>query len=238
MAWVLMACLAAHASRAASPERQQPAQQAAQKKVDELGEVLVEATRQRARRPGFKAYESSFGWLARMVGTFVIDGTMDPKAQGRREDLRPVSGRAVCLGFGAAPGVQCELKLRWPGSTSPEGPMATAFSGMDPSAALFGLDLVTSGVSYILVDSNGIAETSIGDMVSADTMVSHARCGTIDGNCERITRFTASADLKTVTVSMELQVDQVKSASFDFVMHRVPGRPATVYGREQKKAKK
>jgi hypothetical protein len=238
MACVLIACLATSGSRAASPERQQPAQQPSQKKVDELSEVLVEATRQRAKRPGFKAYESSFGWLARMVGTFVIDGTMDPKAQGLREDLRPVTGRAVCVGFGAAPGVQCELKIRWPGSTAPEGPMATAFAGMDPSSALFGLDLVTSGVSYILVDSNGIAETSIGDMVSADTMVSHSRCGSIDGNCQRITRFNASPDLTTVTVNMELQVDQVKSATFDFVMHRVPGRPATVYGREQKKAKK
>jgi hypothetical protein len=53
-----------------------------------------------------------------------------------------------------------------------------------------------------------------------------------------MTRFTASPDLKTVTVTMELLVDQVKTASFDFVMHRVPGRPATVYGRKPTKAGK
>lgn len=231
------ACTWADMGHAAAPTL--PPQAQPPRKIDELGEVLVQGTRQRPKQPGFKAYEHSFSWLARMVGTFVIDGTVDAHAQGRQEDLHPVNGRAVCVGFGAAPGVQCDLKVRWPDSVPGDsGAMTHALFALDPSSALFGLDLVSSGVSYILVDGNGFAETAIGEMISADTMVSRSRCSTVAGNCERVTRFNASADLKTITVSMVLRVDQAKVATFDFVMHRVPGRPSVVYGRQQKKAGK
>lgn len=231
----MLACAAPGASSAASAERQQPPPQA-QRKLDELSEVLVEGTRQRDKRPGFKQYEQDFGWLARMVGTFVIDGGVDLRAQGLHEDQRQVTGRAVCLGFGAAPGVQCELKLRVPDVADDALPAAAA--GLDSTSALFGFDLARSGIAYVLVDSKGIAETTVGAMVTADTMQSHARCGLAGGNCNRISTFTAHPDLKTVDLNMDVEVDGVKAAAFTLVLHRVPGRPSVVYGREPQKARK
>jgi hypothetical protein len=236
----MLACVSSLASNAADAGRQQPQAQSqaqAQKKVDELSEVLVEATRQRTRRPGFREYEQDFNWLARMVGTFVIDGRVDLGPRNPDGNPGTVTGRAVCVGFGVAPGVQCELRMRWPGSSGASAEIA-GLANLDPASALFGFDLAKSGVSYILVDNKGTAETAVGMMVTSDTMQSRARCGAIAGNCERVSRFTAHPDLKTVDLHMDVEVDDSRVASFALVMHRVPGRPAVVYGREQKDSKK
>src|SRR5688572_29809952 len=88
---------------------------------DELDEVFVEGRRNRDRPRSWDDYQQPFNFLARLVGQYVVAGQVDLHAQGKTEDLRTVSGRATCLGFGAAPGVQCELNLQWPETRGPGG---------------------------------------------------------------------------------------------------------------------
>jgi hypothetical protein len=231
---IALAWLVAGPVQAAAAGKPQPQPQS-QSEADELDEVLVEGNRLRAARPGFKQYEQSFGWLARMVGSYVVEGTVDLHAAGRSEDLRKASGRLECVGFGSAPGVQCELRVRWVDATGKDGEaLAGVATSLNPAALLFGVELVHSGISYMLVDSQGYAETTVGEMTSADTMQSRATCGAIAGNCERVSRITASPDLKTLDMKMDLLIDRQKAVSFALVMRRASGSPAVVYGRKEK----
>jgi hypothetical protein len=237
--FILRICLVATAwsvsvSNLAAEEPVQPQQMSMAD--EELGEVLVEGDRAKKRRPGFKQAQSNFDWLARLVGQFVVDGQVELKTKGDSKDSRKVSGRAECTGFGAAPGVICELKIRWPDLTGPGGESVPGgVSDLDPAVVLYGFDIGRVGISYILVDSRGAAETSVGELFTADTMHSRAKCGAISGNCERMTRITAWPDLMTIDMEMNIQIDQEEFVGFKFAMHRVPGAPSVVYGRKQEK---
>lgn len=223
---------------------------------EELGEILVEAERARPKAHSWKEYQEPFNWLARMVGTFVIDGNVDLRAQGNEEDLRKVSGRAECVGFGVAPGVQCELKIRWPETSGPDGKaIPGGVSSLTHAVMLFGSELpdpnsrsiqinlpgrtqadqapATPGVAWILVDNRGVADNAVGRMVSADTMQSRSRCLDIPGDCERVVRITAWPDMRLVEFRIELVIDARKAVNFTFVMHRVPGTESVVYGRKK-----
>jgi hypothetical protein len=196
--------------------------------------VLVEGQRSRPKRPSFRQYQQPFNFLARLVGRFVIEGHVDLHGQGKREDLRKVSGRAECVGFGSAPGVQCELKVRWPDSTGPDGEaIPGGVSALNPAVMLLGFEPVKPGVSWIMVDSRGNADTAVGEMATPDTMQSRSKCVGIAGNCERVTQLTAWPDLKTVDMKIDLAIDGEKAVSFTFVMHRVPGTGSMVYGRKK-----
>jgi hypothetical protein len=205
----------------------------------ELSEVLVEGERNRPAHPGFKEYQATFDWLARLVGTFVIDGEVDVPVANAGTEQRSVSGSAECVGFGAAPGVQCEWKIRWPGSTEATSEdIPWEVSNLDPATLLYGMERRTSRVSWILVDSRGVAELAQGEMLTADTMRSRVKCGAIQGDCYRITRITAWPTLETIDVDMSVEIDGQKAAGTRFVMHRVPGVPSIVYGRKVGKEKK
>ena len=229
---------------------------------EQLDEITVEGHRSKEKpKPlSFQDYQQSFDFLARLVGSFVIDGNVDVHAQGRDEDIRKVSGSAECIGFGIAPGVQCELNIRWPETRGPDGKdMPGGASTLDPAMMLFGFEPVdpnpgalgflpgartappkepeSPGVSYMVVDSNGIAETATGVMVTANTLQSRTRCMDIPGNCERLARITAEPDLKIVEMNIDLEINQEKTAKYQFVMHRVPGSESVVYGRKPEKKK-
>jgi hypothetical protein len=232
----------------------------------ELDEVLVQGKRQKPKRPTFAEYQAPFDFMARLVGTFVVDGVVDLHAEGRAEDLRAVTGRIECVGFGVAPGVTCELHARWAETTGPDGgEMLGGVSTLIPAVLLYGFDTRSPemdrrasmnamtaailgrtnayaaeqpGISYVMVDSKGVAETATGQMTSPDTMRSRSKCLAIAGNCERVVRITASPDLKTVAMNIDLLIDERKAVRFAFVMHRVPGTDSIVFGRKPAKAGK
>lgn len=254
--WLLALTLSASgpAPAADAGTRNPPAQRA----DTELGEVLVEGSREKPKRPGFDDYQAPFNFMSRLVGEFVVEGTVDLHAQGRSEDLRKVSGRTECVGFGIAPGVHCELKVRWPATTGPAGEeVLGGVSTLNPAVVMYGFEPVDPntigirrpgipapttpeepGISWVLVDNKGVAETAVGQMVSPDTMRSRSRCLSVPGNCERMVRITAAPDLKTVEMHIDLVIDAQNAVSFAFVMHRVPGTGSVVYGRKPDKAQK
>jgi hypothetical protein len=202
--------------------------------LEELDEVLVEGRRVRAPPKSWDDYQQPFNFLARLVGKFDVEGYVDLRAQGNNEDLRKVRGQANCLGFGSAPGVQCELTARWPRTTGPDGAeILGGVSTLDPAMLLFGFDPAALGVSHVLVDNRGIADTAVGRMISPNTMLSRSRCVAVPGNCERTARISMEPDFKIIRMNIDLAIDQQKSVSFVFVMNRVPDSAAVVYGRKQ-----
>lgn len=207
--------------------------------VQELDEVIVEGRRVRERRPSFREYQQPFNFLARLVGQFDIEGNVDLRGQGNPEDLRKATGRAHCVGFGSAPGVQCELNVRWPETRGAGGEeIPGGVSTLDPAVLLFGFEPALAGVSHVFLDNRGVADTAVGEMTSPNTMFSRSKCVGIPGNCERRVRITAEPDLSAIRMDIDLAFDQQESVSFAFVMQRVPDTSSVVYGRKQPKEKK
>jgi hypothetical protein len=205
----------------------------------ELDEVLVEGRRVREKGRSWDDYQQPFSFLARLVGQFVIDGSVDLHGEDRSGDQRNVTGQAHCIGFGSAPGVLCELNVRWHenhGIVGEEVPGEV--STLDPAVMLFGFEPAVPGISYVLLDNKGVADTAVGEMTSPDTMRSRSKCVGIPGNCQRTVRITAEPDLSTVRMNIDLALDQQKSVSFAFVMQRVPDSNSVVYGRKQPREEK
>jgi hypothetical protein len=199
----------------------------------ELDEVLVRGKRSKPR-PGFKEYQQPLDWLARLVGRFVVDGHVDLHATGNPDDILEVSGRVECVGFGMAPGVECEVKIRWPEKPGPDGAdVPGRVSTLNPAVMLFGFDPARQGVQQITVDNNGTAESALGLHVTADVVQSRTPCAARPGDCERVVRITALPDLKVVEMLIDLEIDKVKATRFMFTLHRVPGVPSVVFGRKK-----
>lgn len=199
----------------------------------ELEEVIVSGERS-TRRPGFREYQQPLDWLARMVGRFSVDGHIDLTAQGSPEDILKVDGQVECVGFGVAPGVECELQIRWPERTGPNGEkIPGGVPTLNPAVVLYGFEPVQQGVHYILVDNEGTAVTAVGLHATADTVQSRSQCSVFPGNCERVVRITAGPDLRLIEMRIDLEVDGKKSLRYVFMLHRVPGTPSVVFGRKK-----
>lgn len=224
---------AGDAARSSSEPAQPVAQAQSQDEVEVLGEVIVEGGRLRPKPRTNKELQKPFDWLARLVGEFDIDGSVDVHAKGRPEDLREVSGRAECIGFGVGPAVQCDLRALWqPAGRNDGGDIPGGASVFNPAVMLFGFEPVLPGISYILVDGLGHAETAVGEMVTVDTMSSRSKCAAVAGNCERSMQITADADLARIDMQVVLRIENEPVVRFALVLRRVPGSVSVVYGRK------
>lgn len=229
---VLMAPAPLLAANAAGPSQAPQPPRALQD--DELDEVFVEGRRNRDRPRSWDDYQQPFNFLARLVGEFDVEGSVDVQGQGNPEHLRRAQGRAHCIGFGSAPGVQCQLNVRWPASSGANGEeIPGGVSTLDPAILLLGFEPVSPGISHVLLDNRGVADNAVGRMSSPNTMVSRSQCVGIPGNCQRTVRITAEPDLDTVRITMEFARDQQEFLSLALVMRRVPGTGSVVYGRKQ-----
>lgn len=206
---------------------------------DELDEVLVEGRRIRQKNP-----QQSFNWLARLVGEFTIGGYVDPAPGNGLEHRLGVRGQAICVGFGMAPGVQCELRALWSEATGPDGEeIPGGVSRFDPAVLLFGFNLAGEAseenytLQHIMVDNTGLAESGVGYRVGNDTMLSRSACAVLP-DCERVMRITVNPDLDTVEMRIELEVRRETTLRYNFVMTRVPDSKAVVYGRKPAREKK
>lgn len=235
-------CTAAAADAAA------PASQQAPRADEELSEVVVEGQRVIQRKP-----QQSFDWLARLVGEFTIDGYVHPTPGDTSSDLQDVHGHALCVGFGIAPGVQCELRVRWPDATGPDGSeVPGGVSTLDPAVMLFGFnlgthvdvmygaplrpgeapDMDTYTIAHMMIDNKGVAEGGAGYRMGTDTMTSRSPCVAIPVDCERVVVIAVPADLQTVEMRIDLEIKKALAMRYKFVMHRVPDSESVVYGRK------
>lgn len=223
LVFVAVLLLTRHWAFAAEPSTAQPTPVQQQGDTDEeLDEIVVDG-RRAVRKP-----QAILDWMARLVGQFTIDGKVDLHGHGEAGPL-DLQGRSSCVGFGPGPAVQCELNVRWPDARGKAGEKVIGgVSNLDPAMMVFGFEPNRIGIRHMMVGNDGIAEGSMGYLLSGDTLVTRARCGGVSGACERVFSVTVEPDAQTVQMNIEIQVDQRRAATIAFVMRRVAGRTTQV----------
>jgi hypothetical protein len=191
-----------------------PSPPAAQR-IDDLTEIVVTGT-----KPTRKS-STILTWMRRLLGQFAYSGYVDLHGKGITEDMRRVQGIGDCVGFGIAPGVQCEIKVTWPESKGPDGEeIFGGISNLSPAMMLFGFEPDDLGIRYMLVDSQGVAEGGLG-LLTGDTFMAKEPCVGTPGNCQRIMRIYARPDGKVVQMQIDFEKDAQRVVSFTFVMNRI-----------------
>lgn len=191
---------------AAERSRSQPA---------EIGEVVVSG-----EKPT-REVADLIPWLRRLLGQYTYEGYVDLGGKGSAEDRRSVRGVGICVGFGVAPGVQCEMNVRWPEVRGPDGgEVLGGISSLDPAMVLYGLEPDEIGIRYLQVDNRGLAEGATG-FVIGDTATFKTPCVDIPVGCQRTTRITAKSDSEIVDMQIDTELDFQLATRFRFQMRRV-----------------
>jgi hypothetical protein len=220
MSVLLLAEHAAPAAEASDPP--EPTQR--QTDADEVLDEIVVEGRRALRKP-----QAILDWMARLVGQFAVDGNVDLHGRSAT-DLLDVQGGSTCIGFGPGPAVQCELSIRWPEARGSGGEsIPGGVSTLDRAMLTFGFEPNRIGIRHMLVGNDGMADGALGYLLSGDTLVARAKCGSVAGNCERVVRVTAEPDRKTVRMEISMEIDLRKAVTITFAMHRVPDSPSLVY---------
>jgi hypothetical protein len=229
---LLLPCAVIAAASAATPPPAadtKPASPAAAPKVprpgakpgdDELNEVTISA-----EKPTRKMADL-IPFLRRILGQYTVDGKVDLGGQGKPEDRWTAVGTGSCVGFGVAPGVQCELNVKWPQIPGPNGEaVMSGIFGMDPMYILYGLEPDERGIRYLQVNNKGLAEGATGYMLN-DTVTFKTPCVNTAPNCQRVTRVTARSDSKVVDFQIDTEIDYQVAARFNFKLRRVANAQA------------
>jgi len=191
----------------------------------QLDEVLVNGVRIKSERNAQKIVD----WMARLIGSFTFEGHVDLHGKANAGDLRQVEGLATCTGFGTAPAVQCDLRVRWPEAIGARGePILGGVSQFDPAMIVYGFEPNRLGIRYLLVGNKGVANGDLALLVG-DTLVSRTPCTDLPGNCQRVMSVNATPDLELVEMRIELRADNQKAVEYAFVMRRVPGSESVVH---------
>jgi hypothetical protein len=186
-----------------------------EKEAEELSEVNITAEKP-TRKVG-----DLIPFLRRILGQYTIDGKVDLGGQGKPEDRWTAVGTGNCVGFGVAPGVQCELNVKWPQIPGPNGEaVMSGIFGMEPMMILYGLEPDELGIRYLQVNNKGLAEGATGYMVD-DTVTFKTPCVNTEPGCQRVTRVTARSDNKVVDFQIDTEIDYKVAARFNFKLRRV-----------------
>ena len=203
LAVMLTPVLATAASRSSKP----PA-------LEELGEVVVSG-----EKPVRKA-EDLIPWLRRLLGQYTYQGYVDLQGRAKAKARLNVTGLGTCVGFGAAPGVQCEINVRWPQVRGEDSqPVMGSVSSLDPAMILYGLEPDDIAIRYLQVDSRGLAEGAVGT-VTGDTATFRTACVDAPAGCERITRITAVQDSKIIDMQVDTEIDYQLVLRYRFQLYR------------------
>jgi hypothetical protein len=168
-------------------------------------------------------------WLPRLVGKFRLEGIVELADEAGSLRHESVRGRADCRSvtarIGRTPGVECFLEMLWTPSPAADGAAGQNSTPTPHSAVLlFGYELPVIGLRHMLVDDEGVAEGGAAQLFD-NTLVSTSRCARINGNCQRSVRVAAASDLRTVRMSMNMEVEGKKAGGHELTLHREPASP-------------
>jgi len=160
-------------------------------------------------------------WLRRLPGQYTFDGFVDLGGKGDPDDRRNVRGIGTCIGFGLAPGVQCEIHVRWPESRGPNGEeIPGGVSALAPAMILYGLEPDEIGIRYLQVDNRGLAEGATG-LVTGDTAAFRTPCVDQPTDCQRVVRITAKPESKIVDMQIDTELNLQVALRYRFQLTRV-----------------
>jgi hypothetical protein len=211
----------APAPKSANTQAIQPrAERQAAAANEELNEVTISA-----EKPTRKVGEL-IPFLRRILGQYTVDGKVDLGGQGKPEERWTAVGTGSCVGFGLAPGVQCELNVKWPQIPGPNGEaVMSGIFGMEPMMILYGLEPDELGIRYLQVNNKGLAEGATGYMIN-DTVTFKTPCVNTPPGCQRVTRVTAPSESKVVDFQIDTEIDFKVAARFNFKLRRVANAQA------------
>jgi len=190
-------------------------------KDQELSEVLVSGARIKADRNP----QSIVNWLKRLVGQFRYSGFVQLSGEGVSPMLLVMDGSSDCRAFGRAPGVHCEINVRWPETHGADGQdVPGGVSTLAPAMVEYGLDTDHLGVRFMQVDNKGYADSGQAYLVG-DTLTTTMPCVGLGENCQRVTRINAHPDLKVIEMQVEIEKDSRRRARLRFVLNRVGPAP-------------
>jgi hypothetical protein len=151
---------------------------------------------------------------------------------------RSATGIGDCVEIGAGPGVHCVFNVPWPEfvETEPKSgrPIVLPWKDrtLDPAIFLFGMDPDNSGIRYLTVDGQSIAEEAWG-YLKGDTVHFKLPCGMGHDSygrfCDRKFWIRAPGGDEPVQVHLEVReispsypmVGPIRLAEYDLTLHRV-----------------
>lgn len=213
IALLLLSGAAFAAQPAAAPPAAEPA--ASAKPLDNLAEVVVSAEKP-TRKPS-----DLIAWIRRLLGKYTFEGKVDLGGKGNPNERWTVNGGGTCIGFGVAPGVQCEINVHWPPVPGPNAPeILSGISDLTPAMILYAMEPDDLGIRYLQVNSKGLAEGSTGTIIG-DTATFKTPCVNVASGCERTTRITVGSESKVIDMQIDTEVNYELVARFNFKMRRV-----------------
>ncbi len=146
-------------------------------------------------------------WTQRLLGRFDLDGVIhhvdyvDPDRGGPQlvynEWTQAMGGKADCIEFAAAPGIQCVINLVWPEVWN----MMTGKAGlggvpdMTPAMVLAGIDPDVEKLRFLMVSSRGFGYPGRAEL-NGNSAITRPSCVDLPGvqRCEQKVQVTAGTD--------------------------------------------
>lgn len=197
-------------------------------------------------------------WMSRMVGRFrytgvvrfyqtsspgaetqefpdrdktYADGTCDEECFTSIPSLREAKGLGDCIPVGNGAGVHCVVHVLWREEWAQTGmPVDGGVTFLGPASTLYGYDPVASRIRYLILNTNGIAESEAG-VLNGNTLSwtfdTHCESDTFE-RCRQVTKLQALPDGKSVRTFIALEKYDRRAGrwfmvtSFTLDMNRVP----------------
>lgn len=185
------------------------------KSVDQLNDVVVSGEKP-TRQPSVL-----IDWIRRLPGQYTIDGKVDLGGKGNANERWSAYGTGSCVAFGVAPGVTCEISVRWPPIPGPHGPeVVSAVSDLAPAMIAYAMEPDDLGIRYMMVNSKGLAEGTTGYIIG-DTATFKTPCVNAPPGCQRVIRITVESGNPLVQMQVDTELSTQLAARFDFKFRRV-----------------
>jgi hypothetical protein len=176
-------------------------------------------------------------WLARLVGQYSVEGTVDLCGEGNPAEQRPVTGRVDCIAAGAPPSSHCIVNVHWQPAYGRNGtPLLGGVSNLAPAQFLFSFftreqasyagpsgkplrEGPKRGLQLLQLDNQGNAEGAWSKL-EGDTFMSREECIDIPGDCHKTARITAKAGSSEISMRMDVERNGKRVLRQTFLLRR------------------
>lgn len=200
-------------------------------------QVPDEAERARAGVRAESDTRKMQAWLARLVGRYTVEGTVDLCGQGNSVDQRAATGKVDCIAAGLPASVHCKVNVSWAPAVRKDGTsLRGGVSNLAPAQFLFsfftceqrfydGTVLGTPpgvpkrGLQFLQLDNRGIAEGASSELVG-DAFMSREHCIDIPGNCRKVTMITATPESNDISMRVDIEINHKRVLRQSFLLRR------------------
>jgi hypothetical protein len=143
-----------------------------------------------------------------------LDGEPAGTTQLLNEWAQPVVGKADCIAFAEAPGLQCVINVSWPDMWNFKTGRASvgAVSDLTPAMVLAGVNPADESIRFLLVDKRGLGHPS-SLVLKGERAVAKVPCVNLPGvqTCNQKFTLEARATSNLIFVTMSVEVRYLRS---------------------------